>query len=56
MKSLYYRAVCSHFLGETEAAREDFEALRQAEPAWNIEIERFRNAWRAEIDQFLENG
>ncbi|NNK58193.1 MAG: tetratricopeptide repeat protein [Desulfofustis sp.] len=54
-RSLYYRGVCSHFLGEIEAARRDFQSLRQSDEVWNVEIERFRNAWQAEINQFLEN-
>ena len=53
-RSLYYRGVCSHFLGEVEAARRDFQILRQSDEIWNVEIERFRNAWQAEINQFLE--
>lgn len=54
-RSLYYRGVCSHYLGDMEAARRDFEHLRQFDEVWNVEIERFRNAWQAEIDEFLEN-
>ena len=54
-RSLYYRGVCSHYLGDIEAARSDFQRLRQFDEVWNVEIERFRNAWQAEIDQFLEN-
>jgi len=52
-RSLYYRAVCNHYLGEIEAARNDFQALREGYSGWDMEIERFRNAWKAEIDQFL---
>ncbi len=55
-RSLYYRAVCSHFLGEVDAARRDFQSLRQSDDIWNVEIERFRNAWQAEINQFLEGA
>lgn len=55
-RSLYYRGVCNHYLGDTEAARTDFQLLRQSDHSWNIEIERFRNAWRAEVDQFLNES
>lgn len=55
-RSLYYRGVCSHFLGEVDAARRDFQSLRQSDDIWNVEIERFRNAWQAEINQFLEGA
>lgn len=53
-RSLYYRGVCNHFLGDKEAARRDFQTLRQTDEVWNVEIERFRNAWQSEIDEFLE--
>jgi tetratricopeptide (TPR) repeat protein len=52
--SLYYRGVCNHFLGDLEAARRDFQSLRQADDIWNVEIERFLNGWQAEMNQFLE--
>lgn len=55
-RSLYYRGVCNHYLGETDAARLDFQMLRQSDQGWDIEIERFRNAWRAEVDQFLDQS
>ena len=53
-QSLYYRGVCNHYLGQIEAARRDFQNLRQSDEVWNVEIERFRNAWKAEMNQFLE--
>ena len=53
-RSLYYRGVCNHYLGNVEAAQRDFQRLRQSDKVWNVEIERFRNAWKAEINDFLE--
>jgi tetratricopeptide (TPR) repeat protein len=55
-RSLYYRGVCSHFLGDIEAARSDFQTLRQSDENWKVEIERFRNSWQIEINQFLEGS
>jgi tetratricopeptide (TPR) repeat protein len=52
-RSLYYRGVCNHYLGNREAARKDFQALREVASGWDMEIERFRNSWKAEIEQFL---
>ncbi|MGI9537588.1 MAG: tetratricopeptide repeat protein, partial [Desulfocapsaceae bacterium] len=53
-QSLYYRGVCNHYLGQIEEAQKDFQNLRQLDEDWNIELERFRNAWKAEVNQFLE--
>lgn len=53
-RSLYYRGVCNHYLGQIDEALIDFDKLRQADEGWNVEIVRFQNAWKAEMDQFLE--
>ncbi len=50
----YYRGVCHHMLGQIEEALQDFQTLLQADKSWETEIQRFRNAWSAEIEQFLQ--
>jgi tetratricopeptide (TPR) repeat protein len=52
-ESLYYRGVCNHMLGLKDEARADFNKIRESGDGLDLEIERFRNAWNAEVEQFL---
>lgn len=56
LKSLYYRGVCNQMLGLEEQARNDFDTLIKSADTWAIEIERFLNAWNAEMEQFMEGN
>ena len=40
-------------LGLKDEARADFNKIRESGDGLDLEIERFRNAWNAEVEQFL---